>query len=126
MRQFRTRPIGMKRAHRKRSKGKAMDSVEIPVAPGVNLESVQVPPEYLERIPLRFARDHAVVAISKSDDSGETIYRLAAGNPDRHWVTDRIAYRLDSPVEVVPADAKDVLALISRAYHADAKEVKTI
>lgn len=103
-----------------------MKHIETLISPSLNLDTVQVPAEYLERIPLRFTREHAVIAIAKSADETGSTYRLAAGYPDRHWVTDRIAYTLDSEVEVVPADSKEVLALISRAYHADAKEVKTI
>jgi general secretion pathway protein E len=103
-----------------------MANVETNSPAELNLEAVQVPAEFLDRIPLRFAREHAVIAVAKEGDGDETRYRLASGYPDRHWVTDRIAYKLDSEVEVVPAESKDVLALISRAYHAEAKEVKTI
>src|SRR5205823_3700156 len=57
---------------------------------------------------------------------GPPAYTLACGFPDRHWAIDRAAYRLDARVDVVPFAEKDVLALISKAYHADAQEVAEV
>jgi general secretion pathway protein E len=90
------------------------------------LETSVVPQEFLERIPLRFAREQSVVCIGRSDHDGRTVYRLATPTPENHWVFDRIAYKMDAEVEVVPADRQSVLSLIARAYHAEAKEVSTV
>ena len=95
-------------------------------ATGLDLQKAQVPPEYLERVPLRFARDHGLIAIAKRPSGQEFIYTLVSGHPDKYWAIDRVAYLLDSEVDVVTADEKDVLELISRAYHADAKEVTQV
>jgi general secretion pathway protein E len=86
------------------------------------LESAVVPAEYLQRIPLRFARENALIAIGKHNGT----FVLACARPERHWAIDRAAYTLDAPVETVPASEAAVLALISRAYHADAKEVAEV
>ena len=95
-------------------------------APAVDWETLSVPSEFLERVPLRFAREHAIVAIARNVNGGRVSYTLAAGNPDRAWAADRIAFRLDCEVELVPADSKDVLALIARAYHAESRGVTSI
>jgi general secretion pathway protein E len=94
------------------------------VAP--DLSVAQVPPTYLDRVPLRFAREHALVAIRETEHDGHTSYLLASGHPDRHWAIDRVAYRLNAKIEVLPSGEEAVLALISRAYHADAKEVTEV
>jgi general secretion pathway protein E len=82
------------------------------------LASARVPREFLERIPLRFARDHAVVAIGPAT--------LALGKPDRLWAADRVAWRLDRECQVVQAPEEEILALINHAYHADAKEITEV
>lgn len=82
------------------------------------LASAQVPREFLERIPLRFARDHAVVAIGPAT--------LALGKPDRLWAADRVAWRLDRECQVIEAPEEEILALINHAYHADAKEITEV
>jgi general secretion pathway protein E len=85
-------------------------------------EEASVPKEFLERIPLRFARENLVVALGERD--GE--YLVALGKPDREWAADRVAYKLDRPVTVTPADPDKILDLINRAYHAEAKEVSDV
>jgi general secretion pathway protein E len=90
------------------------------------LATAEVPGEFIERIPLRFAREHAVVAIAKENGVGPVRYRLAAAHPEKDWVFDRIAYKLDAQVTVVQAAEDEVLALIARAYHAEAKEVAEV
>ncbi len=82
------------------------------------LSSAQVPREFLERIPLRFARDHAVVAIGPAT--------IALGKPDHRWAADRVAWRLDRECAVVDVPEEDVLRLINHAYHADSKEITAV
>jgi general secretion pathway protein E len=77
-----------------------------------------VPKEFLERIPLRFARENAVLAI------GPNV--LALGKPDRVWAADRVAYRLDRECRIVDMDEAKVLDLIDHAYHERAKEVAEV
>src|SRR6185436_16285450 len=79
---------------------------------------VAVPKEFLERIPLRFARENAVLAIGPNT--------LALGKPDRLWAADRIAYKLDRECKIVEMDEARVLELINHAYHAQAKEVAQV
>ncbi len=92
----------------------------------VDWERVAVPPEFLAKIPLRFAREHAIVAVGTEVRDGFTSYKIASGYSDRQWAVDRAAFILDCEADSVPADPKDVLALISRAYHAEAREVHEI
>jgi len=100
--------------------------MQVNVLSSAELLNVSVPAEYLQRVPLRFAREHAVIATGKKANSSGSCYTLACGFPEKTWAIDRIAYRLDSEVEVLPADPQHVLELISRAYHADAKEVAAV
>ncbi|MBE7461900.1 MAG: Flp pilus assembly complex ATPase component TadA [Planctomycetes bacterium] len=100
--------------------------MEPPVPAAVDLSRAQVPAAFLERVPLRFAREHAIAAIGVVEGPGEVLYRLVAGFPDRFWALDRVAYKLDAPVEIEPADPESVRALLDRAFHADAKEVTAI
>src|SRR5690242_7456959 len=79
---------------------------------------VVVPSEFLERIPLRFARENAVVAIAPGV--------LALGKPDRMWAADRIAYKLDRECKIVEMDEARVLELIHRAYHGQSKQVDQV
>lgn len=99
------------------------------VANSTSLESLQpgnIPSEFLERVPLRFARDNALIAIEKTSFESEFTFTLACGFPDRYWAIDRVAYLLDAQVSIVPAGDKEVRALISRAYHSEAKEVSEV
>jgi general secretion pathway protein E len=82
------------------------------------LASAEVPREFLERIPLRFAREHAVIAIGPRT--------LALGKPDRLWAADRVAWKLDRECEVVEAPEEEVLELVNHAYHAEAKEIAQV
>ena len=79
---------------------------------------VAVPKEFLERIPLRFARENAVLAIGPAT--------LALGKPDRLWAADRVAYKLDRECRIVEMDEARVLELINHAYHSQAKEVAQV
>ncbi|HLY08743.1 MAG TPA: ATPase, T2SS/T4P/T4SS family [Planctomycetota bacterium] len=76
---------------------------------------IQVPAEFLERVPLRFARENAVVMVAPSV--------LALGKRERLWAADRIAYALDRECRIVEMEEAKVLELIHRAYHEKAKEV---
>ena len=92
----------------------------------VDLEHVHVPAEFLERVPLRFARENAVVAIAKETLNNHHVFVLACGKPENAWAFDRIAYRLDAEVRAVPAKAEEVLKLLGRAYHGESREVAEI
>jgi general secretion pathway protein E len=89
----------------------------------VDLAQAKVPPEFLERIPLRFARENGVVAVGRKENG---VYLLALGNKDRLWAADRVAYKLGRRSEVVLADEGEVLKLINHAYHAEAKEIAEV
>ncbi len=89
------------------------------VEPGpASLAGLTVPREFLEQIPLRFAREHAVVAIAPA--------LLALGRPDRVWAADRIAITLGHECRLVASPEAEVLALLARAYHAESKDVATV
>jgi len=79
---------------------------------------IVVPPEFLERIPLRFARENAVIAIG--------LNVLALGKPDRIWAADRIAYKLDRECKIVEMEEAQVLELIHRAYHDKSKQIDQV
>jgi general secretion pathway protein E len=79
---------------------------------------IAVPAEFLERIPLRFARENAVVAIAPRV--------LALGKPDRLWAADRVAYKLDRECKVVEMEEAKVLDLIHRAYHDRSKQIDQV
>lgn len=81
----------------------------------MTLSPLCVPKEFLDRIPLRFAREHAVIAVAPDT--------LALGKPDRLWAADRVAYKLGREFKVVEAPEAEVLALIHRAYHDRAQGV---
>ena len=61
-------------------------------AQAFDLDSAVVPAEYLQRIPLRFARENACVAIGKNDG----VYILATARPERQWALDRAVYKLSA------------------------------
>ncbi|MBI3828869.1 MAG: Flp pilus assembly complex ATPase component TadA [Planctomycetes bacterium] len=103
-----------------------MTTPPVTQAMAIDWPKVCVPAEYLERIPLRFAREHAIVAVAKAQQNGYASFVLATPNPDRYWVHDRIAYKLDAEVDVLAAPEREVLDLIGRAYHAEAKEVHEV
>jgi general secretion pathway protein E len=86
----------------------------------------KVPARFLERIPLRFAREHTVVAIGESLETAENKFTLAMANPDQSWIASRIAYKLDSEVAVIAADSIDILELLNRSYHNDAQTVSDV
>jgi general secretion pathway protein E len=88
--------------------------------------AVTVPSEFLQKIPLRFARENAILAIGKREGAGEPVYILATAFADRHWAHERVSYKLDAPVEVVAWDETDVQKLIAHVYHAETREVSDI
>ncbi len=93
-------------------------------APPVDLDlgRAVVPREFLERIPLRFAREYAVVALGEREGA----YVVALGKPECLWAADRVAYKLDREVRIALTDPGEVLQLINRSYHAEAKEVAEV
>ncbi len=93
-----------------------------PAGTDFDLGQAVVPSEFIERIPLRFARENAVVALGERGGA----YVLALGMPDHLWAADRVAYRLDREVRIVEADTAQILDLINRSYHAEAKGVARV
>jgi general secretion pathway protein E len=91
-----------------------------------SLAQVVVPREFIERVPLRFAREHALCALEKEEADGGLRFLLAMGRPDRWWAADRVAFRLDAEVRTVVYPEEEVLALINRAFHSEAKEVAEV
>src|SRR5687768_12011763 len=79
---------------------------------------IAVPKEFLDRIPLRFAREHAVLLVGPAT--------LALGKSDRAWAADRVAYKLGRECTIVEMEESKVLELINLAYHAQAKEVAQV
>ena len=57
---------------------------------------------------------------------GRKRFAVATAHPDRHWVLDRVAYRLDAEVDAIPARKEDILGLIGRAYHAESLDVSEV
>jgi general secretion pathway protein E len=84
----------------------------------VSFATNRVPEDFLKRVPLRFAREHAVVAIEPGV--------LAIARPGQEWVADRIAFRLDRECRIVMAPEEEIQALLARAYHAQAKGVEEV
>jgi general secretion pathway protein E len=83
-----------------------------------DLAQAVVPKEFLERIPLRFARENAVVAVGPTT--------LALGKPAHTWAARRVMWKLDREMEVVEAKEDDVIRLVNHAYHAEAKEIAQV
>ncbi|HXX92188.1 MAG TPA: ATPase, T2SS/T4P/T4SS family [Planctomycetota bacterium] len=89
----------------------------------MNLAQARVPKVFLERIPLRFARENGVVAV----EDGGTV-TLAVGQMDRLWAADRVAWKLGLGRElpILQADPAGIQDLINRSYHAQAKEITAV
>ncbi|HEX7900576.1 MAG TPA: GspE/PulE family protein [Planctomycetota bacterium] len=88
--------------------------------PAVDLAGATVPREFLDKVPLKMAREHAVVAIGPGEDGKQ---RLALGKIERWAAADQIAYLLDRECRLVSAPETEIQALLARAYHGHAKEV---
>jgi general secretion pathway protein E len=91
-----------------------------------SLDSAEVPREFVDRIPLRFAREQSLVAVKKLTSEGRTRFVLACGRRDNAWACDRVAYKLDAEVQAVPADAEAILKLLSSSYHAESREITEV
>ena len=73
-----------------------------------------VPKEFVERVPVQFARHHNLVAVGASDGA----VRVASCAPlDTHPI-DELSAMLDRVVEPVLAPRVEITALINRAYQA--------
>jgi general secretion pathway protein E len=71
-----------------------------------------VPPEFIQKIPVQFARHHNLIAIGKANGT----VRVASCSPlDTHPI-DELSAMLDRIVEPVLASRAEITALINRAY----------
>jgi general secretion pathway protein E len=71
-----------------------------------------VPPEFIQKIPVQFARHHNLIAIGKANGT----VRVASCSPlDTHPI-DELSAMLDRIVEPVLASRSEITALINRAY----------
>jgi hypothetical protein len=71
-----------------------------------------VPPEFVQKIPVQFARHHNLIAIGKANGT----VRVASCSPlDTHPI-DELSAMLDRIVEPVLATRSEITALINRAY----------
>jgi general secretion pathway protein E len=71
-----------------------------------------VPPEFIQKVPVQFARHHNLIAIGKANGT----VRVASCSPlDTHPI-DELSAMLDRIVEPVLASRAEITALINRAY----------
>jgi general secretion pathway protein E len=71
-----------------------------------------VPPEFIQKVPVQFARHHNLIAIGKANGT----VRVASCSPlDTHPI-DELSAMLDRIVEPVLASRSEITALINRAY----------
>jgi general secretion pathway protein E len=71
-----------------------------------------VPPEFIQKVPVQFARHHNLIAIGKANGT----VRVASCSPlDTHPI-DELSAMLDRTVEPVLASRAEITALINRAY----------
>src|SRR6187455_2322883 len=71
-----------------------------------------VPPEFIQKVPVQFARHHNLIALGKVNGT----VRVASCAPlDTHPI-DELSAMLDRIVEPVLAPRADITALINRAY----------
>jgi general secretion pathway protein E len=84
-----------------------------------SLDSYRVPPEFVQGIPVQFARNHNLVALSR--DNG--ILRVATCQPFDVNPMDDLAGLLSVEVEPVLSPRTEIAGLIGRAYKAKADVV---
>ena len=83
------------------------------------LVDLQVPPEFVEKVPVQFARHHNLIAVGHANGT----VRVASCSPlDTHPI-DELSAMLDRIVEPVLATRVEITALINRAYQAKADVV---
>jgi general secretion pathway protein E len=71
-----------------------------------------VPPEFVERVPVQFARHHNLIGIG----SGEGTLRVATCTPLETHPMDELSGMVDRMVEPVLAPRAEITALINKAY----------
>ncbi len=81
-----------------------------------DLSTVSVPHEFIERVPIQFARRHSLVAVGERD---ECMLVAVAPPFDPHPVDD-VALLVGRDVEPVLASREEIQSLISQAYQAEA------
>ncbi|MEE9126622.1 MAG: hypothetical protein V3U11_05740, partial [Planctomycetota bacterium] len=77
-----------------------------------SLEGVAVPGDFIQSVPVQFARTHGLVALSQQDG----IVRVATHRPLDVQPMDDLATMLDCEVEAVLAPKSEIANLINRAY----------
>ncbi len=81
-----------------------------------DLSTASIPQEFMTKVPMQFARNHCVAALSMRDG---TVTVATAAPLDLHPLDD-LASMLGSTVEPVVATKSEILNLINRAYEAEA------
>ena len=77
-----------------------------------SLDGVGVPPDFIQQVPVQFARTHALIAIQ---DTGDLV-RVATHRPLDVQPMDDLATLLNREVEAVLAPRSEIASLINRAY----------
>ncbi|HXX92589.1 MAG TPA: type II secretion system ATPase GspE [Planctomycetota bacterium] len=78
------------------------------------LVEYQVPPEFVEKVPVQFARHHNLIAIGAVNGT----VKVASCSPLETHPIDELSAMLDRIVEPVLATRGEITALINRAYQA--------
>lgn len=76
------------------------------------LEGVQVPGEFIQNVPVQFARTHALIAIGERDG----VMRVATARPLEVQPMDDLAAMMGVEVEPVLVPRSEIATLINRAY----------
>lgn len=78
----------------------------------VDLSSANVPEEFVEKVPLRFARAYNLIGIDRKD----SVVVVACNDPLDTQPLDEVEGMLGCEVEPVIADRSEITALINRSY----------
>ncbi|MCD6405252.1 MAG: Flp pilus assembly complex ATPase component TadA, partial [Planctomycetes bacterium] len=78
-----------------------------------DLSKTPVPHEFIEEIPVAFAREHNCVAVGRHGAA----FVIAASDPADIFALDNVALALGAPTLALLAPRGEVAALIDRAYH---------
>lgn len=77
------------------------------------LSKTAVPQEFVERVPVSFAREHNLVGVGRRGAA----YLVATSDPSHIFALDNVALAVGAPTLPVLAPRGEVAALIDRAYH---------
>ncbi|WP_245584160.1 GspE/PulE family protein [Saccharospirillum impatiens] len=82
------------------------------VLPQVNLETFDIDPAVISRVPAQFARDHAVIPLLEDEDH----FYLAASDPTNVELIDLLRFRVGKTVELAIATEDAIHTAISEHY----------